>query len=159
MEDTLYYIGLGLIIVFSLVRKVGKVASSKSKEHIDIPTEDIQPIKTLFEELERRTAVENLPKATPAKSPQRPESIGKAQSLETIIDEEDIYMQEKAKTTKKAQKSASVKTKKSTHSTPKEPAQLQKTAKKDENGSISKEFDLREAVIYSEILKPKFEEE
>ena len=39
MEDLLYYIGLGLFIVFSLIRKAGKAAAQKSKKGENMPTE------------------------------------------------------------------------------------------------------------------------
>jgi hypothetical protein len=86
---------------------------------------------------------------------------GEAQSLETIFDEEDLYLKEQTKRFQAAQKAQ----KKTNNSVNINSAQVTTKSSKSQNkGNISdnntvpEEFNLREAVIYAEILKPRFEE-
>ena len=58
MEDLMYYIALGLIITFSLIRKIGKAAAKKSKGgnvHQTAPTPQTTgaSLSEIFKEMER----------------------------------------------------------------------------------------------------------
>ena len=84
------------------------------------------------------------------------EQTAEMQSLETIIDEEEVYMREQAKAEARASMQSNAK--KSLKQTTSAATPTPKVAKNGKNSVISEDFDLREAVIYSELLKPKFEE-
>lgn len=151
MEDLLYYIGLGLIITFSLIRKAGKATARKGSKPANTPT--TTPIPG-FPPFEPMINSEHTPIDRPApKITEEQES--EAQSLETIFDEEEVYTQnrgyEDGRTTTNNIAEQTI-------ATPKTPAKPQNRAEKAENSEILEDFDLRDAVIYSEILKPKFEE-
>ena len=83
-----------------------------------------------------------------------------AQSLETIIDEEEEYMQKMTK----ARKPKNVAAGKPVQSKPVKqqvvPTASNSTKSATNSGDkvVLEDFDLREAVIYSEIMKPKFDE-
>ena len=163
MEDLLYYIGLGLFIVFSLIRKAGKAAAQKSKKGENMPTEapmeNFPPIIPTYTYKSREDC--QPPQVKKYEQNIDLNTSGEAQSLETIFDEEDLYLKEQTKrfqAAQKAQKKAnnSANTK-NTQATTKSPNRQNKGNISD-NNTVSEEFNLREAVIYAEILKPKFEE-
>lgn len=157
MEDVLYYIGLGLLITFSLVRKAGKKSARKGakRSHTpqSVPPPGFPTFEALFEEIEKKSS-KPAPQTEPA------EWSSEAQSLETIFDEEESYMQNARPSHQGATPSVASGAKQPIlTSTPKEPKKSQKPTKKaqkGQNSDISEDFNLRDAVIYSEILKPKF---
>lgn len=188
----MYYIALGLIITFSLIRKISKAAAKESKRgnvHQTAPTPQTTgaSLSEIFKEMERvakaqaeqakaqmqtpttlaqsTTTMEPMPVTyhhpQKAQSPVTYHHPQEAQSLENIIDEEELYLREQAKRAQAAQKA-----KKSTNNSTKsrKAQETAKSSKGQNKGNIevssttSEEFDLREAVIYAEILNPKFEE-
>ena len=183
MEDILYYIGLGLIITISLARKAGKNSPKKGAGRVDsgnpIPIPGFPPINNVSEELKKFPQPEFSEPVVTKPQPQAPEyhyeeaqsletitdEAPEAQSLETIFDEvreaQYTYVSAKSKAMNKAK--AKNKTSKSSDAI-NAPKSAQKPAKTDnkpqseEQNEVLKDFDLRDAVIYSEILRPKFEE-
>ncbi len=165
MEDLLYYIGLGAIIVISLVRKAGKIGKSATRKVSkqnntpeSAPIPGFPTFESVTYELKRVEPDKNNKSVTIKMETNRPVE---AQSLETIIDEEEEYMKKMCHKAPKpnvgeAGKSAQAKPAigKEVHKAPKS----HKTAQNSRNSAISKEFDLRDAVIYSEIMNPKFNE-
>ena len=174
MEDVLYYIGLGLLITFSLALKVGKTVARKGvkRSHTpkSVPPPGFPTFEALFEEIEKKNS-------NPAPQTEPVEWSSEAQSLETIFDEEEMYAQNRSNTTTKPHYNVagtpSQKSKKDNKNNKNKkgnradiPVQkdnkpqnkAQNKAQNSENEPISEDFNLREAVIYSEILKPKFEE-
>lgn len=161
MEDVLYYIGLGLLITFSLALKVGKTVARKGakRSHTpkSVPSPGFPTFEALFEEIEKKNS-------NPAPQTEPVEWSSEAQSLETIFDEEEMYTQSGSDITVKPHYNVagtpSQKSKKGNRADI--PVQKenkpQNKAQNSENEAISEDFNLREAVIYSEILKPKFEE-
>ena len=180
----MYYIVLGLIITFSLIRKAGKATAKRSKrgstpKEMPTPQAAGASLSELLKEIEKaakaqakqsqsqtqmwtqtgtvQTKIDSGMESAPVTYRQTHE----AQSLETIIDEEELYLREQAKRAQTAPKA-----KKSANNTPKpnkarvtaQPPKGQNSNNKGGNNANSEEFDLREAVIYAEILKPKFEE-
>ncbi len=171
MEDLLYYIGLGAVITISLVRKVRKSAAKQAKKSgKDFATDPIPHSQTLeraLQELQKLSQpyVDSTPTGhTVAQTSTSPSQsaehhyANEAQSLEEIIDEVVLATNSASKRPKKPQKAQ----KKARNSPITE--NTQQTIIKDKSAinkqSVeSNKFDLREAVIYAEILKPKFEEE
>lgn len=192
MEDLMYYIALGLIITFSLIRKIGKAAAKKSKGgnvHQTAPTPQTTgaSLSEIFKEMERvtkaqaeqakaqmqtpttlaqsTTTMEPMPVTyhhpQKAQSPVTYHHPQEAQSLENIIDEEELYLREQAKraqAAQKAKKSANNSTKPHKAQTTAKPSKERNKGNAEVNSTSSEEFDLREAIIYAEILNPKFEE-
>lgn len=198
MEDALYYIGLGLIITFSLIRKVRKeAAKSKSKRNSAPQNQPPAELSEILNELkkmegaykstqkqkrvEANTDTDSTNKRAHAQSATMPtQNCNEAQSLEIIFDEEEEFMKhgsdhhkttyttvkesaakKAVANTGKAQKSEN----KAKNSTAKKAVantgkaqKPENKAKNSENSTNGEEFNLRDAVIYSEILKPKFEE-
>ena len=172
MEDLLYYIGLGAVITISLVRKVRKSAAKQAKKSgkgfATDPIPHSQALERVLQELQKNSQpyVESTPTGhTVAQTSTSPSQsaehhyANEAQSLEEIIDEVALAREssnKRAKTPKKshkkAQKSPIIESTQPT-ATAKEKVCTNEQIKK------SDDFDLREAVIYAEILKPKFEEE
>ena len=172
MEDLLYYIGLGAVITISLVRKARKAAAKQAKNSdkglATDPIPHSQALEKALRELQKSSQprVESTPTSyttsqTSTSSPQSAEYhyADEAQSLEIIIDEVALAREssnKRAKTPKKshkkAQKSPIIESTQQT-ATAKEKVCTNEQIKK------SDDFDLQEAVIYAEILKPKFEEE
>ena len=183
MEDILYYIGLGLIITISLARKAGKNSPKKGAGRVDsgnpTPIPGFPPINNVPEELKKFPQPEFSEPVVTKPQPQAPEyhyeevqsletitdEAPEAQSLETIFDEvrEAQYTYVSAKNNAKNKAKAKSKTSKSSDAI-NAPKSAQKPAKTDnkpqseEQNEVLKDFDLRDAVIYSEILRPKFEE-
>ena len=183
MEDILYYIGLGLIITISLARKAGKNSPKKGAGRVDsgnpTPIPGFPPINNVPEELKKFPQPEFSEPVVTKPQPQAPEyhyeevqsletitdEAPEAQSLETIFDEvrEAQYTYVSAKNKAKNKAKAKCKTSKSSDAI-NAPKSAQKPAKTDnkpqseEQNEVLKDFDLRDAVIYSEILRPKFEE-
>ena len=183
MEDILYYIGLGLIITISLARKAGKNSPKKGAERVDsgnpTPIPGFPPINNMPEELKKFPQPEFSEPVVTKPQPQAPEyHYEEAQSLETITDEapetqsletifdevrEAQYTYVSAKSKAKNKAKAKSKTSKSSDAI-NAPKSAQKPAKTDnkpqseEQNEVLKDFDLRDAVIYSEILRPKFKE-
>ena len=174
MEDVIYYIALGAIITLSLVRKAGK-KNAKRHQRVDMPTPTTQDagaaLSTLLAEIDKMAKEAAKEAQRNAPSPQNPQKFEpvvpnyhykeEAQSLETIVDEIEIYKMEqakKAKAAKKAKNNANNSNKPAAAPTTAAPVEPQNKSSKSDNSENSKEFDLREAVIYAEILKPKFEE-
>ncbi|MBE6210893.1 MAG: hypothetical protein E7130_04610 [Rikenellaceae bacterium] len=165
MEDVLYYIGLGLLITFSLALKVGKTVARKGakRSHTpkSVPPPGFPTFEALFEEIEKKNS-------NPAPQTEPVEWSSEAQSLETIFDEEEMYAQNRSNTTTKPHYNvAGTPPQKKGNNNKKDnradiPVQKenkpQNKAQNSGNEAISEDFNLREAVIYSEILKPKFEE-
>ena len=167
MEDILYYIGLGLIITISLARKTGKNSRKKGAKRIDsghpAPMPGFPPINDIPEELKHLMQPEFSEPVATKPQPQTSEHyFEEAQSLETIFDEiqEANYTYVPAKS-----KATDANTDNNSSSASSTPQNTQKAAKTEKNIQIEEQnettdnFDLREAVIYSEILRPKFEEE
>ena len=171
MEDLLYYIGLGAVITISLVRKVRKSAAKQAKKSgkgfATDPIPHSQELERALQELQKLSQpyVESTPTGhTVAQTSTSPSQsaehhyANEAQSLEEIIDEVALATNSASKRPKKPQKAQ----KKAKNSPITE--NTQQTIIKDKS-AINKQsveyndFDLREAVIYAEILKPKFEEE
>lgn len=157
MEDVLYYIGLGLIITFSLVRKAGKrVARKASKQGSAPKTDSVFGLPTLESVIYEYTRMKE-PKSA---GPKSVDEFDEAQSLETIIDEEEEYMQKMTM----ARKPKNVAAGKPVQSKPVKqqvvPTASNSTKSATNSGDkvVLEDFDLREAVIYSEIMKPKFDE-
>ncbi len=159
MEDILYYIGLGLIITFSLVRKSGKAAARKASKQSSKPKSDSAPgfpaLESVIYEYTRTKETEN---AKQQSMTMKVDKFSEAQSLETIIDEEEEYMRRTANAPKPKSKKTKAKATNNISAKTSSPANTVKSVKNSENNAILEEFDLREAVIYSEIMKPKFEE-
>ena len=163
MEDVLYYIGLGLLIIFSLIRKAGQATAQKSKKTInppmEAPMENFPPIIPTFAHDE---SVDNQASRAERYGKRADlENSAEAQSLETIFDEEELYEREQARKAKRAEQTqGQVKKapKQIAHPTLQKPSQQHKEAQKGGNSENLADFDLQKAVIYSEILKPKFEE-
>lgn len=175
MEDTLYYIGLGLIITFSLIRKARKeAAKSKSKRNSAPQNQPPAELSEILNELkkmedaykstqkqkrvEASTDTDSTNKRAHAQSATMPtHNHNEAQSLEIIFDEEEFikHGSDHYKTTYTTVKESA--TKKAVANTNKAQKSENK-AKNSENSTNGEEFNLRDAVIYSEILKPKFEE-
>ena len=171
MEDVLYYIALGVIMVISLVGKTRKKARKIGEEHPNTspipPSEAFErAIRDLQQTAQKQEESRPTPKTMPQSTimqPQRAEYTytEEAQSLETIIDE-IAFATESASTStinpqqtlKKAYKTADKPA--VTNDTP-QPIGVEENITDNEHSDKS-DFDLREAVIYSEILKPKFEE-
>lgn len=158
MEDVLYYIGLGLIITFSLVRKAGKrVARKTSKQGSAPKTDSVFGLPTLESVIYEYTRT----KESKSAGPKNVDEFDEAQSLETIIDEEEEYMQ---KNTKARKPKKNVTAGKPVQSKPVKqqmvPTASNSTKSATNSGDkvVLEDFDLREAVIYSEIMKPKFDE-
>jgi hypothetical protein len=163
MEDALYYIGLGLFITFSLISRAGKTSAKKSKKRRSMPTEpQMENFPPIIPTYTYKESSDNQAPKTVIYNPKAGiETPAEAQSLETIFDEEEIYIREqkqKAKRAEKTQGSVKNNPKPAAHPTSPKSSQPQKTSQKSNNSANSADFDLREAVIYSEILKPKFEE-
>lgn len=165
MEDVLYYIGLGLLITFSLALKVGKTVARKGAKRSytpkSVPPPGFPTFEALFEEIEKKNS-------NPAPQPEPVEWSSEAQSLETIFDEEEMYAQNRSNTATKphynvtgtpSQKKGNKNKKGNRADIPiQKENKPQNKAQNSENEAIPEDFNLREAVIYSEILKPKFEE-
>ena len=183
MEDILYYIGLGLIITISLAHKAGKNSPKKGAGRVDsgnpTPIPGFPPINNVPEELKKFPQPEFSEPVVTKPQPQAPEyhyeeaqsleritdEAPEAQSLETIFDEvrEAQYTYVSAKNKAKNKAKAKNKTSKSSDAinAPKSAQKPTKTDNKpqsEEQNEVLKDFDLRDAVIYSEILHPKFEE-
>lgn len=176
MEDALYYIGLGLIITFSLIHKARKVAAkSKSKRNSapqnQLPAElseilnELKKMEGAYKSTQKQKRVEastdtdSTNKRAHAQSATMPtHNHDEAQSLETIFDEEEEFMKHGSdhhKTTYTAVKEGAAKKAVANTNKAQKP---ENKAKNSENSTNGEEFNLRDAVIYSEILKPKFEE-
>ncbi len=155
MEDILYYIGLGAIVIFSLSRKIGRTAAQKRRRRGEHTHQNV-PIPTgfpQFEPLSEEIIIRHKQLNTTPLDIQE-----ETQSLETIIDEEHLYTKNFAQnTTKKgAPRKGSRTAGKQSHKSSKPEAN--KSPQNRDNSPVSEEFDIQKAVIYSEILKPKFEE-
>lgn len=184
MEDILYYIGLGVIITISLARKIGKNRPKKGAERaghgLPTPMAGFPPINNVPDELKKFPQPEFSKPVVTKPQPQAPEyhyeeaqsletitnEAPDAQSLETIFEEvrEAQYTYVSAKSKAKNKAKAKNKTSKSTDANiaPKsaqKPAKTDNKPQSEEQNEVLKDFDLRDAVIYSEILRPKFEEE
>lgn len=180
MEDLLYYIGLGVIATISIVGKVRKEARKQGKKRPNAnPIPPPQALERAIQDLQRAAQqMQSQPqpkkRVAPRPMPQtvmsRPQTTEygyqeEAQSLETIIDEiayATEYTQSStinlSQTPKKANKKAN-KAIVATNRPNQQPATAENRATVNECSSESSDFDLREAVIYAEILKPKFDEE
>lgn len=157
MEDIIYYIGLGLIITFTLVRKASKTAAQRRTmqkgEPETSPIPEISSIETLFEELAKRA---NIEMAKPATS--SVEMEGDSVPATHFEDNTPANRVEKSSPApKKRAKSAQAKNPIPAAQAPKK-GEIERNTEKNKQNEIAEEFDLREAVIYSEILKPKFDE-
>ena len=167
MEDLLYYIGLGVIITIALVGKARKKMETQANNNPLPPPEvferAIQELQRAAQQLSNSTAT---PETTPQPMAKQPENIkytytDEAQSLETIIDEVAIAMEPTApKRKNRTQTPQNANYKANKHAEANNAPQPATTEHKSVNGDSGNEsaFDLREAVIYSELLKPKFEE-
>ena len=162
MEDLLYYIGLGAVITISLVRKARKAAKQQTAQQANNnPATPAMPSQT---EIEQMLYQWGKPKqhtqttTTTSVYPSQIEYKDEAQSLEVIIDEVAIATEPTSKRPSKPQKAH----KKAKNAASTATAQQRVTTQNNtinEQDTKSNDFDLREAVIYAEILKPKFEEE
>ena len=185
MEDLLYYIGLGVIATISIVGKVRKEARTQGKKRPNAnPIPPPQALERAIQDLQRaaqQMQSQPQPKPQPRKKmvaprpmPQtmmsRPQTAEydyqeEAQSLETIIDEIAYaaeYTQSSTANLSQTPKKANEKANKAivaTNTPNQQPASTENRAAVNECSSESSDFDLREAVIYAEILKPKFDEE
>ena len=171
MEDLLYYIGLGAVITISLVRKVRKSAAKQAKKSgkgfATDPIPHSQALERALQELQKNSQpyVESAPTGhTVAQTSTSPSQsaehhyANEAQSLEEIIDEVALATNSASKRPKKPQK-AQKKAKNSPITENTQQTIIKGKSAINEQSVESNNFDLREAVIYAEILKPKFEEE
>ena len=171
MEDALYYIVLGVIMTISLVGKTRKKARKIGEEHPNTsPTPPSEAFERAIRDLQQtaQERVESIP--TPKTMPQstitQPQRVEytfteEAQSLETIIDEVVLATEFTSTSAtnpqqilKKAYKTADKPA--VANNTPQPIAVEENIANNKQSDELT--FDLREAVICSEILKPKFEE-
>ena len=180
MEDLLYYIGLGVIATISIVGKVRKEARKQGKKRPNAnPIPPPQALERAIQDLQRAAQqMQSQPqprkKVAPRPMPQtvmsRPQTAEydyqeEAQSLETIIDEiayATEYTQSSTANLYQTPKKANEKANKAivaTNTPNQQPTTTENRAAVNECSSESSDFDLREAVIYAEILKPKFDEE
>ena len=172
MEDALYYIVLGVIMVISLVGKTRKKAHKIEEERPN--TSPIPPaeaferaIRDLQQTAQERVESRPTPKTMPQSTIMQPQRVEytcteEAQSLETIIDEVALATEFTSTSTTNPQQTLK-KAYKTTdqpavaNNTPQQPIAAEDNIADNEHNDEST-FNLREAVICSEILKPKFEE-
>ena len=177
MDDFAQLILIGIVIVISIVKGLNKAAEQVaeepeemmgefSSEEMDTPPVVVQPSDDELEEqrmrkkreaMERRRRIlmgEEQRKAQTATVAQRKKENGtvEAHSLEEIIDELAAYKQRTAPQSKQA----AVRPSQSTSAQLQ--AQQMPQVDQEEGSRIAAEFDLERAVIYSEILQPKYKE-
>lgn len=171
MDDFAQLILIGVVIVISIVKGLSKVTEQNaeeieepmgelSSEEMETPPVVVQPSDDELDEQQMRKKREAMERrrqilmggerrtaqaAAAAKRKQATEEV-EAHSLEEIIDELAAYKQRTAPQSKQA----TVRPSQSAH------AQVPQTEQ--EGSRIAAEFDLERAVIYSEILQPKYKE-
>lgn len=174
MDDFAQLILIGVVIVISVVKGLSKVTEQDaeevpeepmgefSSEEMETPPVVVQPSDDELDEQQMRKKREAMERrrqilmggerrtaqaAAAAKRKQATEEV-EAHSLEEIIDELAAYKQRTAPQSKQS----AVRPSQST------PVQAQVPQTEQEGSRIAAEFDLERAVIYSEILQPKYKE-